>query len=294
MPSRFRASRCVVSSVGSSRRLVLLVRLVWAPFRPAVRSLSSCLSWRDFLASPYRLVSLSVSSLRPVIASRRFGSFLIVSFSLVVLLCLIRWRFVSVLVSVPVFAPFCFARCSFLTHSVRLRSSPFVSAHPSRFPSPSWGVGSGVMAMGRRWIALCVSSVLLSFLFAIRSLWGMRADCDMGRRFVLFAARRLVPRCSCPHRFLSSHPSPHFTHSLRVVPSSTKQENDGRRRKRMRNRTRRPTRRKTRRGGGGGGDDTENKQATRRTTRRDTRNARTRRPLMRTDDNEGQLCPCRF
>ena len=62
-----------------------------------------------------------------------------------------------------VWAPFRFAVRSFLTHSIRLRSSVPVSVSVMRR-------GGGVMDMGRRRFALVVSSVRSLFTLAILSL----------------------------------------------------------------------------------------------------------------------------
>lgn len=115
--------------VGSSRLFVsscrFACRLVWAPFRPAIRSFSSCFSWRGCLAFPCRLVLPLASRLSyaPVIASRRLGSF-----SSVISFGLIRWRLMPVFMPVP-----------------RVRAVPFCS---SLVPVRLFGFGSCPLSWG--------------------------------------------------------------------------------------------------------------------------------------------------
>lgn len=122
-PSRHVVSPCVSSHafrcrcpscrlIGSAR---FACRLVWAPFCSAVRSFSSRLPWCDCLAFPCRLVlSLAFCLVRRL--ARRLACHLACSsrsrsssHSV-----LPRGLFVSVFMSVPVFAPFRPARRSFL------------------------------------------------------------------------------------------------------------------------------------------------------------------------------------
>lgn len=79
MSSRFVRFCCVVPSVGSSCPLRLVVsacRLVWAPFRSAIRSFSSRLPWRDcpFVVVPPCWSRRPPFVHRPVLVSRRLGS----------------------------------------------------------------------------------------------------------------------------------------------------------------------------------------------------------------------------
>lgn len=137
----------------SSRRLVSVCRLVWAPFRSAVRLFSSRSPWRDcpFVVVPpcWSRRSPICSSSRPCVgvgagSSRSSRLVSVVSFSSVISFCLIRGRLGFVFMPVPVFAPFRPARRSFLPHSIRSRSSVPVSVSVvgRGCVSRAWGGGA--------------------------------------------------------------------------------------------------------------------------------------------------------
>lgn len=230
MPSRSCASRCVVSSVvPSSRRLVsfrrFACRLVFAPFCPAVCSFSSRFSF-SFVVAGLPLCSRAVSPRCPscsCVPSSRLV--FVVLFPLVVLFCLVRGA----------------ARACFRVRAVPLCSSLVYIRCPSRFLSPLRGGGSGVMTIGWRWIALCVSSSHQSgslFPFAsLTRLWdgygggmGAVSCCSSLAACVLSLMPRRSSHPISPHRLLVACPS----------PSPAKQGNE--RTQDEWNRTRRPTR----------------------------------------------------
>lgn len=193
---RSRASRLSSCHVVSS--CVSACRLVWAPFRSAVRSFVSfagavlpCVPVPSRFALGIPLVLRPSPSLRPVGSAR--SHLLSRSVSSVGGSCPFSCLF-------PVFAPFRSARRSFLS----VNRSQFVL-----FSSPSWGVagrhghGAGACCSYR-----LIRPILL--LLATHSLvagWR-REDEVMGHRFMLLAARSFSAHVPS-FFFITSDPRPH-------------------------------------------------------------------------------------
>lgn len=198
------SSSRLVASYG--RRFVLLFarsRLAWA--------------WRSCLAFSCRLVFSLASrspSLRPVVSFRSSSHR-----SRLVLVPSSRHLCLPVGVScpfsclVPVFAPFRFAVRSFLTHSIRLRSSVPVSMRRG------WGRhGHGSEAVcSRRLIRPLIVPARYSL-----TRCGMTTGKD-GYGAPFHVARRSSIACSC--RIVPPIPSVHHSHCV-LIPSPTKQENE--------------------------------------------------------------------
>lgn len=150
----------------SSRRLVSVCRLVWAPFRSAVRLFSSRSPWRDcpFVVVPpcWSRRSPICSSSRPCVPSVRLVSVVSARLGRLVLIC-------HLVLSHPWAARVCFHACS------RVRAVPSCSSlvppsfHSFSFVRPGFrfrrGAGLCVMGMGRRGLLLSVHS----FHVALRS-----------------------------------------------------------------------------------------------------------------------------
>ena len=256
------AFRCRCPSCRPSCRLIGSVhfacRLVWAPFRSAVRSFSSRLLERDCLTFPCRLVShcfpfVSRLARRLVVASRlpsRLAHLVSVMSS--------RSRRPGGGCSCPF--P-CLFPCS--------RRSVLLVAHSCSFIGPGSSVsvmGEGRCVMKRRRLTFSRLIRLISFILATRSLQiGMRGGYGYGAPF--HAARRSYPRLSYPHRFHISSDSialicpHHLIHEAREPNGEDKRKRE----KRDAGETDR-TRRSTRRGYDE--DNTEDKQETRRRARR--------------------------
>ena len=225
------AFRCRCPScrlIGSAR---FACRLVWAPFRSAVRSFSSRLLERDCLTFPCRLVShcfpfVSRLARRLVVASR-LPSRLAHLVSVMSSRSRRPWGvFVSVSMPIPVFAPFRPARRSFL----------FV--HRSRFLCLRRGAGDA--SWGGRVLPFSSHPFhLVPTRYSLTRCGGCGEDGDTGHRFTLLAARSLLlMSLSFPpsHRFpslsLCSHPITHETRKRRLMAKAnrtrTKNKRDAR------------------------------------------------------------------
>ena len=223
LPSR-RASRLMRSVVSCrpSCRLIgsarFACRLVWAPFRSAVRSFSFCLSGRFCLAFSCRLVLVSLLRL----VSRLVGSSCSLPSSR---FCLTRGRLGSVLV--PGSRVRAVLSCCSLV-SVRPVRHRFMSSVVGRgCASWSWG-GRGLLFSSHP-----------SHHHACSLLTHSLRDGSMGGCGIWGAVPCCSPLVPCP---LMPHRSPHHvgspSSSLRsLIPSSTKQESRGRKRRRRGNRT---------------------------------------------------------
>lgn len=150
------ASRCVVPSIVPSCLFVMSFR--FAPFRFAVRSFSSCSSWRDCLAFPVslRFALPSRLSLRPV-GSARLGRFVSARYLVRSCPCAARVR------------SYAWFPCSCRFVLLVARSYSLSAPPGSSCSRLRRGVGRGVMSHGRRF-ALVGSSVPSLLLFATRSL----------------------------------------------------------------------------------------------------------------------------
>lgn len=202
-----RAIRCVVSSVGSSCRLVLACRLVWAPFRSAVRSFSFCLSGRFCLAFSCRLVLVSLLRL----VRRLVGSSCFLPSSR---FCLTRGRLGSVLV--PGSSVRAVPSCSSLVPH---------SFHSSSFVRPGFRLrrGAGLCVMSMMAVGLVL---VVLFIDSLRDGYGRGCGCEAP----FHAARRSPLAYSCPHRPVFSHRLSHpvgsYPLSCVLIISSVKQENE--------------------------------------------------------------------